>query len=142
MLNNKDIAIKENIAKPKTVDTFMRNVYIRKPDDALIANSPEEFLRQIYDPCHIWQGFKTKRGYGYFSVYSKEVGNRLSVKAHRFAYALHYGFDALPPSPEQNSMKALILNHLCHNRSCVNPLHLEVITAKENLSDEKRATNV
>jgi hypothetical protein len=118
MLNNKDKAIKENVLKPHTIATFKKNTLI----DA---------------DCHIWQGFKTKKGYGYFSVYSKEVGTRLSVKAHRFAYAMANGFDKLPMSPEVNSLEALVINHICHNKSCVNPDHLEVITARENLSPEK-----
>lgn len=141
MLNNKDIAIRENIAKPKTVATFHKNVYIRKEDDAIIADSLEQFIKTATDPCHIWQGFKTTKGYGYFSVYSKELKTRTSVKAHRFAYALANGFDALPLSPKTNTMETLILNHICLNTSCVNPAHLEVITVKENLTDEKRGIN-
>jgi hypothetical protein len=139
MINNKDIAIRENVLKEHTRNTFLRNVYVRKENDAIIADSLEEFMTKITDPCHIWQGFKTKKGYGYFSVYSKEVGTRLSVKAHRFAYAMAYGFDNLPLSPEINGLEALVINHICHNPSCVNPDHLEVITSRENLSPEKKA---
>ena len=134
MLSKKDEAIAENILKPKTIETFYKHIYIRNADDAIIANSLEEFDKQITDPCHIWQGFVDKYGYGLFSIYATKGRN--SVLAHRFAFALHYGIDALPDGTEGG--KRNVINHLCHNTLCVNPLHLESITNKLNLSPEKR----
>ena len=136
MLSKADQAIKENILKPQTVETFFKHVYIRKADDAIIADSHEEFMKQINDPCHIWQGYKSDRGYGWFTLYSKEGSFIAKVKAHRFAFAYHYGFDALPAGVEGG--KRNVINHLCHNTSCVNPLHLESITHQQNCSPEKR----
>lgn len=138
MLSKKDKAIKENIQKQHTIATFYRNVYIRKPDDAIIADSIEDFLKQITDPCHIWQGSLAFNGYGYFSVYSVELKQRIMVKAHRFAYALAYGIDALPDGVNGGDGQQLILNHTCYNRACVNVKHLEVITHAENISIDKR----
>lgn len=135
MPSKSDIAIEENIKKQHTIDTFFKQVYIRKADHAIIADSPEEFLKQIYDPCHIWQG-QQSNGYGRFTVYSTKLGKKYTTRAHRFAYALAYGFDALPEGVESGDR--LVLNHLCHNRLCVNPEHLEVITNNENLSPLKR----
>jgi hypothetical protein len=137
MLTKCDIAIKENILKPGTVESFFKNVYIRKPDDAIVADSIEDFMRQITDPCHIWQG-QIIKGYGRFNIYSKSLKETAKVRAHRFAYALAYGFDALPQGICGGDGNQLILNHLCHNRACVNPKHLEIITDNHNRTPEKK----
>lgn len=142
MLSKKDQAIQENILKPQTVETFFKHVYIRKPDDAIVADSQEDFMKQITNPCHIWQGQIDFAGYGYFDVYSAKEKRKVSVKAHRFAYAYEHGFDAMPQGVKGGDGKQLILNHICHNRKCVNPEHLEVITLAENSSVAKRKPKV
>lgn len=118
MLSKKDIAIRENVKKLKTVNTFFKQVKIDEND------------------CHVWQNSTESKGYGYFGVYSKELGTDINVRAHRFSYAIYYGFDALPRGAEGGNR--MVLNHLCFNKRCVNPLHLEVITSNENISAEKR----
>lgn len=55
--------------------------------------------------------------------YAKFHAERRVVNAHRWAYE-HY----LGPVPE-----GLDLDHLCRVRHCVNPLHLEPVTRRENL---------
>ncbi len=79
--------------------------------------------------CWEWQGSTrghtltptlsnpTERGYGLFWLHGK------TVRAHRFAYELIYGF--VPAD-------ALIL-HACDNPPCVNPLHLSPSTHAENM---------
>jgi hypothetical protein len=66
--------------------------------------------------CWEWTACKIKTGYG--RVQMKE-GPKL---AHRIIYELLVG-----PIPE-----GLTLDHLCRNRSCVNPSHLEPVTMREN----------
>lgn len=71
--------------------------------------------------CREWQGARYPSGYGHLrrSVQGKGV----DWLAHRYAWQLTHG--SLPP-------KGTELDHLCRNRLCVNPDHLEVVTHREN----------
>lgn len=73
------------------------------------------------DACWRWLGAKTN-GYGLFSVKGAD-GKWRNVRAHRLAYELVNGpFD-----------QELQVDHLCFNRACVNPTHLEPVAAEENI---------
>lgn len=71
--------------------------------------------------CWTWKGAgrTLARGYGRFQPV---LGSRKLVQAHRFAYELMRG-----PIPD-----GLQLDHLCRNHFCVNPAHLEAVTARVN----------
>ena len=66
--------------------------------------------------CWIWTGTVSMYGYGRFWQ------DGVEHLAHRWAYQ---NFVGLIP-------EGLELDHLCRNRSCVNPEHLEPVTAREN----------
>jgi hypothetical protein len=67
--------------------------------------------------CWLWLGKIGKRtGYGY-----KQIGGK-TVLAHRWVYSIFGGW--IP--------KGKVINHLCSNRRCVNPKHLEVTTTAGN----------
>ena len=67
--------------------------------------------------CWEWQGSMVENGYGVVSV------NGANIKAHRRYYEVLVG--PIPPG--------LDLDHLCRNRACVNPDHLEPVTRSVNL---------
>lgn len=134
-MSNIDIAIKENIEKEKTCETFFNQVVIMH--DNLDEVEDDFYEIELYKACHIWQGYKDKDGYGRFALYSKSLNYPCPVLAHRFAYAYEFGADKLPIGLEKGNNR-LVINHICHNRACVNPYHLEIITQIQNISPEKR----
>ncbi|MBP1241736.1 hypothetical protein ABID92_000436 [Frigoribacterium sp. PvP120] len=66
--------------------------------------------------CWNWQASLLRNGYGQFHA----PGTTL---AHRYSYELHHG--AIP--------EGLVIDHLCRNRRCVRPSHLEAVPQAVNL---------
>ena len=69
--------------------------------------------------CWNWEAYKLPEGYGVFHK-GRKFGLVLS---HRFSYEMK----------KQIIPNGLDIDHLCRNKSCVNPDHLETVTRKENL---------
>ncbi len=68
--------------------------------------------------CWIWTGTVNERGYGTIGYKNK------TWSVHRISYLLIGGKPLTP---------GLVLDHLCRNRPCINPNHLEEVTNKENI---------
>lgn len=68
------------------------------------------------DGCWTWRGSHSE-GYARFMVQGRTVG------AHVYSYTLLVG-----PVPA-----GLELDHVCRNRGCVNPKHLDPVTTLENI---------
>ena len=74
-------------------------------------------IKKAVNGCIEWTGRLDIGGYGTLSVNSR------AIKAHRVSYMLYKG-----QIPE-----GLQIDHLCRNRKCVNPEHLEAVTQKINV---------
>lgn len=75
---------------------------------------------QKTDDCWTWLGKPANTGYGQIGF---GYPNRKVRNSHRVVYELLVG--GIPEGKQ--------LDHLCRNRLCVNPEHLEPVTQKENL---------
>ena len=67
-------------------------------------------------PCWVWEAGKCGGGYGVFML------NQKCWRSHILAY--RWLVSEVPPP--------LVLDHLCRNRACVNPSHLEPKTRRDN----------
>lgn len=82
---------------------------------AVIANRFFSYVEKT-ETCWPWTG-SLRVGYGAFAL-----THHLRVGAHRWSYEHFRG-----PIPD-----GLTIDHLCRNKRCVNPDHLEVVTRGEN----------
>lgn len=81
----------------------------------------DRFVARVYvmeDGCWEWLSALDTGGYAKIAVPPRGTWDR----AHRVAYRLFVG-----PIPVGKQ-----LDHLCRRRSCVNPSHLEAVSAREN----------
>lgn len=97
------------------------------------SGTPNRFKRGHYVPhkpryvadqntgCWRWAMFINPKGYG-VKILTRD-GKRTSMMAHRWMWESYYG-----PIPS-----GMTIDHLCRNRACVNPSHLECVTHEINV---------
>lgn len=68
------------------------------------------------ETCWNWVGVKSTGGYGRLNIKGE------MIQAHRISYEDKYG----------KILSKMEIDHLCRNRLCVNPDHLEAVTGKVN----------
>lgn len=88
----------------------------RGPDLVPMTERRHMFTQGAPDECWEWQGATNKHGYGVTGV--RGVGG---ILAHRAVYE-----ELVGPITEDT------LDHLCANRLCVNPHHLDPCSARQN----------
>jgi HNH endonuclease len=76
--------------------------------------------RGLQDECWEWLAYRNPAGYGMIGS-GGDTGR--PFLAHRVAYELLVG--SIP--------EGLQIDHLCRNRGCVNPAHMETVTLVENV---------
>lgn len=99
----------------------VRKTAFNKPKTALPVGEEESIKARLLpqidesEGCWNWNGVVSK-GYGLIKIHSR------SVRVHRLMYEVFIG-----PIPE-----GFVIDHLCKNKKCVNPDHLEAVTSREN----------
>lgn len=86
---------------------------------------PPWFVNKVTvgDGCWEWQGSRMRSGYGQVYMGRNRQGSPRLVSAHRLSYEFFIG-----PVPE-----GLEIDHLCANKACVRPSHLEAVTHVVNV---------
>lgn len=90
--------------------------------------APKNFWAKVEktNTCWNWQGKLRPDGYGQVNSYGEVL------LPHRISYAL----------ANNGVMPKAHVDHICHNRSCVNPDHLRLVTRKQNMENRSGASKV
>lgn len=92
---------------------------MRIPEQRKIPAFWAKIERRGDDECWPWTAALNSYGYGQFRLGGASSGQAVS---HRIAYELEVG-----PIPD-----GLVIDHLCRNRACCNPRHMEPVVPKVN----------
>lgn len=79
-------------------------------------------VRYTYSACWEWTARLSDRGYAVLDIDNK------TVRVHKYLWEHLHG--QVPKGKE--------LDHLCHNKCCINPNHLEPVTHLENMRRRRK----
>jgi hypothetical protein len=90
----------------------------------------QQKLEKRYEPvtetgCWLWTGVTMWQGYPVLAIGSRKLGTRKQVRAHRLSYEIYNG-----PIPS-----GMYVCHKCDVPICINPNHLFLGTAADNIRD-------
>lgn len=97
--------------------TLARETGIISAPISVVEGFAKHFVVDDKTDCWNWT-LSTFKGYGGYSI------NHRTIRVHRAMYELVTGKPIL---------SHLVVDHLCRNKKCLNPKHLEVVTNKENV---------
>lgn len=100
-----------------------RQVIIQKIEDRCDIVDLGFTINGKPSPCHLWTGPHSGNGRG--GGYGRMCLDGQTVATHLAAFTHYYGYI---PSKKQ-------VDHLCNNRLCCNPQHLELVT---HLTNQRR----
>lgn len=90
---------------------------LRPIGDRIDFRGPVPEGRPDLGPCWIWTGARTAKGYA-----ERVQIDGVRIQPYRLLWTMLHG-----PFPAE-----LVPDHLCRNRLCVNPAHIEPVTSREN----------
>lgn len=101
--------------------------------DRIARNVLLQYNYRLQSNCWIWQGPDSGKGQGTGRGYGRMSYRNKTSAVHRIAFVLWNG----PLRGKQQ------VDHICTNRLCCNPNHLQVVTHKQNCKlRDKRAKNI
>jgi len=86
----------------------------------MICDKTTRLMNLVYETensCWQWSGYISPSGYSRITI------NKKHIPTHRLSYEVFV--DKIP--------NGLVIDHLCRNRACINPDHLEPVTHLENV---------
>jgi len=88
---------------------------------------PDAFWSKVdkTDQCWVWLGAISSSGYGMIRI------DRKYHLVHRLSYANH----------AKGVPEGMVVDHMCHNKICVNPQHLRLTTHGQNHENYKGLPN-
>jgi len=95
-----------------------------------LRNFERHYVKDEKTGCWNWDKLETPSGYGGFGVtiIIPETGKykNFHKAAHRWSVVLYKKYTL-------EQLEGKVIDHVCKNKACVNPNHLELVTKKENI---------
>lgn len=84
------------------------------------------------DGCWVWQHAKSKSGYGYWA----EGLHKPMWRIHRLMWGITHN-ESMPRTKQATE----VIDHICNNKLCFRPSHLQKISQRENVRRSDKRIN-